>query len=70
MSENNEIKPIEIKERIKNILTGDAQKNALDFAAFLRENEIWTEFNKDEYNNPSIWIGAVGGIVGNSIKSR
>jgi len=64
---NNEMKPIILEERIKKILIGEAQKNALDFATFLRENDIWTEFNKDEYNNPSIWSGAVGGTVGNSI---
>jgi len=63
----NENTPVVIEDRIDKILTGEAHKNALDFAAFLQENDIRLEFNKDEYNNPSVWSGAVGGIVGNSI---
>jgi len=65
MSEQNNAP--DIMERINQVLTGDAQKNALDLAAFLRENDIWLEFNKDEDSNLAMWCGAVGGIVGNSI---
>ena len=31
-----------IENVINEKLTGDAQKNALDFAAFLRANEFWS----------------------------
>ena len=58
---------VQIEEKIKVILSGDAQKNALDFAAFLRGNGIWVNYNPDESENKPIWNGAVGGIVGNSI---
>jgi len=69
MSENNGVKPIKIEERIKQILTGDAQKNALDFADFLKANDIRLDYNANETekNNPTGWNGAIGGIVGNSI---
>ena len=58
---------IKIEEKIMEILNGDAQKNALDFAAFLRANEISLNYNPDESDSKPIWNGAVGGIVGNSI---
>ena len=52
---------ITIEEQIGHVLTGDAQKNALDFIAFLQANEISLDSNGDNEG----W--AVGGIVGNSI---
>jgi hypothetical protein len=56
-----------IENVIKEILTGESQKNALDFATFLNENEILLSYNPDESDTKVIWNGAVGGIVGNSI---
>ena len=56
-----------LEDRMNSVLTGDALKNAQNFAAFLRKNDIWAEFNMDEYDNFNVWSGAVGGIVGNSI---
>ena len=50
-----------IEEKISNVLTGDAQKNALDFTAFFRANELLLTANDDGEG----W--AVGGTVGNSI---
>lgn len=52
------------EQKIENIinekLTGDAQKNALDFISFLRANDITIDPNDDG-------VGfAVGGIAGNS----
>jgi len=49
-----------IETAIKEKLTGDTQKNVLDFVAFMRENEISLNSKDGEG-----W--AVGGIVGNSI---
>jgi len=59
--------PIEIEDAIRQKLKGDAQKNALDFVAFLRMNDISLDYNAKESRKKSIWNGAVGGIVGNSI---
>ena len=58
-----------LEERIKNVLNGEAQKNALDFAAFLQSNNFECELNEDETTkyNLSGWNGAIGGVVGNSI---
>ena len=56
-----------IENVINEILSGDSQKTALDFAAFLRANEISLDYNPDESESKPIWNGAVGGIVGNSI---
>jgi hypothetical protein len=55
--------------RIRDALSGEAQRNALDFIAFLRENAISLSYNagETESNNAAGWNGAVGGIVGNSI---
>ncbi len=50
-----------IEDAINEKLTGDAQRNALDFIAFLRTNEISLDSNGDGEG----W--AVGGIVGNSV---
>lgn len=58
---------IEIEGKIKKILCGDTQKNALNFVAFLRKNDILLDYNASESEKRSIWNGAVGGIVGNSI---
>ena len=54
-------KPRTIEEQIGHVLTGDAQKNALDFIAFLQANKISLDSNGDNEG----W--AVGGIVGESI---
>ncbi|MCL1795040.1 MAG: hypothetical protein FWG34_14395 [Oscillospiraceae bacterium] len=56
-----------IESAILEILSGEAQKNALDFAAFLKENEISLDYNPNESESKPIWNGAVGGVVGNSI---
>ena len=61
MSEKNETKSIE--EKIREILNGDAQKNALDFVVFLKANEISLDYdaNKSEH-----WFGnGIGEDVGN-----
>jgi hypothetical protein len=50
-----------IEQAIREKLTGDAQRNALDFAAFLRKNEMLLTPNDDGTG----W--AIGGIVGNSM---
>ena len=47
MSEQKEY--IKIEEKIKEILNGDAQKNALDFAAFLRANDMQFERSTTNY---------------------
>ena len=47
MSEQKEY--IKIEKKIKEILSGDAQKNALDFAAFLRENDMQFERSTTNY---------------------
>ena len=52
---------IEIEEAITQKLAGEAQNNALDFVAFLRENKLQLGSNGDGEG----W--AVGGIVGDSI---
>ena len=59
----------EIEGVINNILSGDTQKNALDFFSFLCKNDISLNYNasETEKNNQTGWNGAVGGIVGNSI---
>jgi len=51
----------EIEDVIAKRLKGDAQKNALDLAAFMRANGITSEGNKKGDG----W--AIGGTVGNSI---
>ena len=51
---------------IKLTLSGESQKNALDFVIFLRENELQIEYNPDECAEGK-WTGAIGGIVGDSI---
>jgi len=56
----------ETEDRIKSKITGDSLKNALDFVAFLRENDIRLDYNTSESGYGG-WNGAVGGIVGNSI---
>ena len=56
-----------IEEAITTKLKGDAQTNALDFVAFLRANGISLDYNAGESKKRSIWNGAVGGVVGNSI---
>ena len=43
-----EKKLIVIENKVKEILSGDAQKNALDFVAFLRENDISLDYNPGE----------------------
>ena len=53
---------ITIEEKMNETLSGDSLKNALDFAAFMRSNEISLDSNDD---NGEGW--AVGGVVGNSI---
>lgn len=62
MSEQNNAKarPL-IEDKINNLLTGDALKNALDFVAFLRENQLLLDSNGDGEG----W--AVGGLVGDSV---
>jgi len=50
-----------VEEKIIEVLSGNAQKNALKFISFLRENEILLEAN----NEGDGW--AVGGVVGNSM---
>ena len=50
-----------IEDRINEVLTGDAQKNALNFVEFSRANDISFTSNDDGQG----W--AVGGIVGDSI---
>jgi len=55
-----------IEDRIRNKIKGDSLENALNFVAFLRENEIWLDYNASESGYGG-WNGAVGGIVGNSI---
>jgi len=52
---------IQIEDAINEKLTGDSQKNALDFVAFLHENGLQLASNGDGEG----W--AVGGIVGNSL---
>jgi len=59
--QNNENTQTKIEEVIREKLTGDAQKNAMDFVAFLRANELTLTANSDGQG----W--AVGGTVGNSI---
>ncbi|MCL2420755.1 MAG: hypothetical protein FWD03_02755 [Defluviitaleaceae bacterium] len=61
MSEQKKPLPL-IEEKIHDVLSGDAQKNALDFAAFLQANEILLDPNG---NDGEGW--AVGGVVGDSI---
>lgn len=56
-----------IEGKIKEILSGDALKNALNFVTFLQENHISLDYNPSESEKWSTWNGAVGGIVGNSI---
>ena len=59
--QNKENARLMIEDKINDVLTGDALKNALDFVAFLRENQLSLDSNGDSEG----W--AVGGIVGNSI---
>ena len=62
MSEQNkESARFRIEDKINDVLTGDALNNALDFVAFLHENQLSLDSNDDHVG----W--AVGGIVGNSI---
>ena len=51
-----------IENVINEKLTGDAQKNALDFVAFLQANDLKIEPNGDDFGG---W--AVGGVVGDSL---
>ena len=54
-------------EEIMNlVLSGETLKNAIDFVAFLRANDLQIEYNPDE-NAENKWTGAIGGVVGNSI---
>jgi len=61
------VEQILIENVINEKLTGEAQKNALDFVGFLKANEISLDYNPGESGATAIWNGAVGGIVGNSI---
>jgi len=56
-----------IEDIISERLTGDAQKNAIGFAAFLRANEFQLDYNVSESEKHGIWNGAVGGVVGDSL---
>ncbi|MCL2518490.1 MAG: hypothetical protein FWF15_08015, partial [Oscillospiraceae bacterium] len=47
--------------KINEVLSGDAQQNALEFISFLRANDILLEANSEGEG----W--AVGGVVGNSM---
>jgi len=67
VDDNKKIKPVEADERIKQILSGDAQKNALDFTAFLKANGIMFDYNADESEKKAVLNGAVCGVVGESI---
>jgi len=60
---------ITLENVINHVLSGDALKNALDFADFLRTNEFHIDYNPDESdkNNENKWTGAIGGVVGDSI---
>lgn len=53
---------LKIEDVISERLTGDMQKNALDFAAFLSANEISLIHNSDDGKG---WV--IGGALGNSI---
>ena len=64
--ENNKSTDSVIEDRINSKIKGDSLKNALDFVAFLRENDIWLDYNASESGYGG-WNGAVGGTVGNSI---
>jgi len=55
-----------VEDRINSKIKGDSLKNALDFVAFLRENDIRLDYNASESGYGG-WNGAVGGVVGNSI---
>lgn len=55
-----------IEDIINHVLSGDMQKNALDFVDFLSANGFQTEYNPDEYEENK-WTGAIGGVVGDSI---
>ena len=61
MAENNEKKPVEAEARIKEKIKGDAQNNALDFVAFLRENGISLDYNASESGYGG-WNGLSGGL--------
>jgi hypothetical protein len=57
-----------IEDKINNTLDGDAQKNALDFTAFLRANDITPELHESgdgwsiEYTGESIGFIIVNGV--------
>ena len=55
-----------LEDTIKLVLSGEALKNALDFAAFLHDNNLQTEYNPQEHEDGK-WTGAIGGVVGDSI---
>jgi len=55
-----------VEDRIKNKIKGDSLGSALDFVAFLRENDISLDYNASESGHGG-WNGAVGGVIGNSI---
>jgi len=54
------------EDRIKAKIKDGSQKTALDFVAFLRENDIQLDYNESESGYGG-WNGAIGGVVGNSI---
>ena len=45
-----------IEDFINEVLTGDAQKNALDFAAYLRANEMLFERGKGYWEGKLYWL--------------
>ena len=49
-----------IEDKIKDVLSGDSLKNALDFTIFLRDNELSTGYNGDDGCS-------VGGSIGDSL---
>jgi len=49
-----------IKEKIKNVLSGESLNNALDFIAFLYTNELQI----DSHGDGEGWAGAIGGLSG------
>ena len=51
-----------IEDKINSVLDGDSKKNALDFVAFARANNVSFTVNKDD---DAGW--AVGGVVGKSL---
>jgi len=68
-NQNNETTKLKIEERINNVLSGDTLNNALDFAAFLRANELSPELHDSGdgwsilYRNDSIGFILVNGVA-------